>query len=109
MIYVRHLTKHYRVHEKDPGLLGSLRSLVHRKHHDVVAVNDISFELAGGEMVGFLGPNGAGKTTTLKMLSGLPYPTSGEAKGFMPQRRKRKSRPRSRLSGGTHGHQRSPG
>jgi ABC-2 type transport system ATP-binding protein len=92
MISVRHLTKHYRVHEKDPGLLGSLRSLIHRKHHDVVAVEDVSFELADGEMVGFLGPNGAGKTTTLKMLSGLLYPTSGEVRvnGFVPQRRERK-------------------
>jgi ABC-2 type transport system ATP-binding protein len=92
MISVRHLTKHYRVHEKDPGLLGSLRSLIHRKYHDVVAVKDVSFELADGEMVGFLGPNGAGKTTTLKMLSGLLYPTSGEVRvnGFVPQRRERK-------------------
>ncbi|HWA46166.1 MAG TPA: ATP-binding cassette domain-containing protein [Hypericibacter adhaerens] len=91
MISVRHLTKHYRVHEKDPGLLGSLRSLLHRRHHDVVAVSDVSFDLADGEMVGFLGPNGAGKTTTLKMLSGLLYPTSGEVtvNGFVPQRRER--------------------
>jgi ABC-2 type transport system ATP-binding protein len=91
MISVRHLTKHYRVHEKEPGLLGSLRSLMHRHYHDVAAVEDISFEVAAGEMVGFLGPNGAGKTTTLKMLSGLLYPTAGEVSvnGFVPQRRER--------------------
>jgi ABC-2 type transport system ATP-binding protein len=91
MITVRDLTKHYRVHEKEPGFLGSLRSLVARKHRTEVAVDRIAFDIAAGEMVGFLGPNGAGKTTTLKMLSGLLYPTSGDVRvaGFMPQRRER--------------------
>jgi ABC-2 type transport system ATP-binding protein len=55
----------------------------------VHAVDRISFEIQPGEMVGFLGPNGAGKTTTLKMLSGLLYPTSGEARvlGHVPSKR----------------------
>ena len=55
------------------------------------AVDEISFEIAPGEVVGFLGPNGAGKTTTLKMLSGLLYPTSGEARvlGHVPSKRER--------------------
>jgi ABC-2 type transport system ATP-binding protein len=45
-----------------------------------VAVNDVSFEVYGGEIFGFLGPNGAGKTTTIKMIAGLLRPTSGSVK-----------------------------
>jgi ABC-2 type transport system ATP-binding protein len=56
-----------------------------------VAVSDVSFSIAAGEVVGFVGPNGAGKTTTLKMLAGLLYPTAGEALvlGYVPARRER--------------------
>src|SRR5207247_2472232 len=57
----------------------------------LVAIADLSFEIQPGELVGFVGPNGAGKTTTLKLLSGLLYPSSGEARvlGFIPARRER--------------------
>jgi len=89
VITVRDLTKVYTVPVKQPGLWGSLRSLVDRQTRDVRAVEAISFEVAEGERVGFLGPNGAGKTTTLKMLTGLLHPTSGtcEVLGFRPQDR----------------------
>ncbi len=88
-VRVTGLTKTYTVHDKEPGLMGSLRSFVNRKTHDVNAVQDVSFELEAGEMVGFLGPNGAGKTTTLKMLSGLLHPSSGSVRvaGYEPRRR----------------------
>src|SRR5574340_1120018 len=57
----------------------------------LLAVNQVNFQVAAGEIVGFLGPNGAGKTTTLKMLSGLLHPSSGEAKvlGYIPWKRDR--------------------
>jgi ABC-2 type transport system ATP-binding protein len=86
---VRNLSKTYRVPERAPGLRASLRSLVRRTYSDVPAVQDISFSLEAGEMVGFIGPNGAGKTTTLKMLAGLLHPTGGEARvaGFVPWER----------------------
>jgi ABC-2 type transport system ATP-binding protein len=77
VIAVEHLTKEYRVHRRDPGLRAALRSLVRRRMETVRAVDDVTFEVAAGERVGFLGPNGAGKTTTLKVLSGLLHPTSG--------------------------------
>jgi ABC-2 type transport system ATP-binding protein len=89
-IIVKDLTKTYRVPEREPGLVASLKSLVKRTTRDVEAVRGVSFAVEPGEMVGFIGPNGAGKTTTLKMLSGLLYPTAGEARvlGFTPWERK---------------------
>ncbi|MDR1792923.1 MAG: ABC transporter ATP-binding protein [Bacteroidales bacterium] len=51
-----------------------------RKFGDFIAVDDISFEVAKGEIFGFLGANGAGKTTTIRMLCGLLMPTAGTAK-----------------------------
>jgi ABC-2 type transport system ATP-binding protein len=89
MIAAVDLTKTYRVVQKQEGVLGALRGLVRREYREVRAVDAISFSIEPGEMVAFLGPNGAGKTTTLKMLSGLIYPTSGEARvlGFVPWQR----------------------
>ena len=76
-IEVNQLVKHYQVHRKEAGLAGSLRAFVRRTYETVRAVEDVSFRIEAGEMVGFLGPNGAGKTTTLKVLSGLLHPTAG--------------------------------
>jgi ABC-2 type transport system ATP-binding protein len=77
-ISVCNLSKFYEVHQKEPGFVGSLRAFFHRKYETVRAVEDLSFEIHEGEIVGFLGPNGAGKTTALKVLSGLLFPTQGE-------------------------------
>ena len=90
-VRVAELNKTFLVPERDAGLRASMKSLVRRKHREVRAVDDIGFEVGQGEVVGFLGPNGAGKTTTLKMLSGLLYPTSGEARvlGHVPSKRER--------------------
>jgi ABC-2 type transport system ATP-binding protein len=89
MIEAVNLTKTYRVAQKNEGVLGAVRGLFHREYREVRAVDEISFTIEPGEMVAFLGPNGAGKTTTLKMLSGLIYPTSGDAwvLGFVPWQR----------------------
>ncbi len=88
-ISVKNLKKYYQVHQKDPGLSGSIKSLFRRKYYDVKAVDGISIEIKKGELIGFIGPNGAGKTTTLKVLSGLLYPTSGEVRvlGYEPFKR----------------------
>jgi ABC-2 type transport system ATP-binding protein len=89
-IEVNGLRKYYEVHQKEPGLAGSLRAFVRRRYETVKAVDGISFQIAPGEMIGFLGPNGAGKTTSLKTLAGLLYPSGGEVRvlGFTPFERK---------------------
>src|SRR3989344_2426266 len=90
IISVKDLRKYYQIHEKEPGISGTIKSLFSRKYSDAKAVDGISFEIEEGELIGFIGPNGAGKTTTLKVLSGLLYPTSGEVEvlGFTPFDRK---------------------
>jgi len=91
VVHVSELTKIFKVPEREPGLRAATKALVRRKTRDVHAVEAISFDIEPGEVVGFLGPNGAGKTTTLKMLAGLLYPTSGEARvlGHVPSRREK--------------------
>ena len=89
-IQVQGLTKTFRTYKKKPGFVGALKGLFHREYEQTVAVKEVSFQIAEGELVGFLGPNGAGKTTTLKMLAGLVYPASGTAEvlGYVPWERK---------------------
>ena len=89
-ISTQNLQKIYTIHEREAGLGAAMHSLFHRKAKEVRAVDDISFSVAPGEIVGFLGPNGAGKTTTLKMLTGLLHPSGGQADvlGFTPWQRK---------------------
>jgi len=88
-IDVRNLSKIYRVFRKREGLRASIRSLFHREYEKIHAVAGIDFEVERGEMVAFLGPNGAGKTTTLKLLSGLIFPSGGQADvlGHVPWKR----------------------
>lgn len=89
IIQLNSLAKHFKVPIREGGFKASFTSLFIRKYKAVKAVDDITFQIDQGEVVGFLGPNGAGKTTTLKMLSGLLYPTGGKATvlGFIPSGR----------------------
>lgn len=88
-IVAQDLSKVYPVAVKEPGLQGTWRHFWQRTYREVKAVQNVSFNIAAGEVVGFLGANGAGKTTTLKMLVGLIHPSSGQVRvaGHVPFRR----------------------
>jgi ABC-2 type transport system ATP-binding protein len=90
VIEVRELRKVYPIHEKEAGLLGSLRAFARRRYRELAAVDGVTFSVAAGEVVDFLGPNGAGKTTTLKMLAGPLHPSGGQVRvaGFEPRQRR---------------------
>jgi ABC-2 type transport system ATP-binding protein len=86
IIIAENLNKSYPVAIKDPGIGGTINHFFRRTYRNINAVQDVSFSIEPGEIVGFLGPNGAGKTTTLKMLTGLIHPSQGTVKvgGFVP-------------------------
>jgi ABC-2 type transport system ATP-binding protein len=89
IIVAENLSKFYPVAVKKSGIQGTITHFFRRTYRLIKAVEDISFKITPGEVVGFLGPNGAGKTTTLKMLTGLVHPSGGnvEVAGFVPFRR----------------------
>ncbi|MDM3844770.1 MAG: ATP-binding cassette domain-containing protein [Aphanizomenon gracile PMC644.10] len=86
IIIAEKLNKFYPVSTKQPGIQGTINHFFRRTYRSIPAVQDITFTIETGEIVGFLGPNGAGKTTTLKMLTGLIHPSKGTVKvgGFIP-------------------------
>ncbi|MEU7898696.1 ATP-binding cassette domain-containing protein [Nonomuraea sp. NPDC049152] len=88
MIRVERLTKVFRRPRTFTGPLGAVRTLLTRQYDERTAVDDVSFDIAEGEVVGYLGPNGAGKSTTVKMLTGILTPTGGlvEVAGRVPWR-----------------------
>jgi ABC-2 type transport system ATP-binding protein len=88
IIHVAHLNKHFTVAKRAGGFFAALRSTVVRQTHSIRAVDDLTFDIQRGELVGYLGPNGAGKSTTIKMLTGLLVPTSGQISinGYVPWR-----------------------
>ena len=77
LILVEDLVKTFRIPERNPGMWGAIRGVVHRRHRVVCALDRVSFSLNPGELVGYIGPNGAGKSTTVKVLSGILVPDSG--------------------------------
>lgn len=94
MIEVRDLRKTFFVHQKDPGLWGSVKSLVHRVRTPKHAVKGVTFSVPEGEILGLIGANGAGKTTLVKMLAGIIHPTDGDARvlGHQPWKRENEFR-----------------
>ncbi len=91
MIAVQGVRKYYKIAKREKGFVNTMQSLFHRKYEIKKAVDDISFTIKKGEIVGFIGPNGAGKSTTIKMLSGILYPDEGQIKvgGFVPYKQRK--------------------
>src|SRR5579859_6317537 len=91
IIEVDGLAKVFRSRERAAGLAGSLRSFVAPRYREREAVRDIHFSLEPGEVLAFIGPNGAGKSTTIKMLTGILYPSAGQAQvlGLTPWKQRR--------------------
>lgn len=77
IITVKDLIKRYETYKRGSGFKESVKTFFHRVKVPVMAVNNISFTVEEGDIIGILGPNGAGKSTTIKMLTGTLYPTSG--------------------------------
>ena len=85
-IIVKNLNKTFKILQRDSGLINAFKTLIKREYKYIKAVDNISFNIEKGEIVGYIGPNGAGKSTTIKMLTGILKPDSGEIKvdGFNP-------------------------
>ncbi len=78
MIEVSHLRKTFRVARRNAGFSQAIKALFHREYEEIHALDDVSFSIEEGEMVGYIGPNGAGKSSTIKILSGILTPDGGE-------------------------------
>jgi ABC-2 type transport system ATP-binding protein len=90
LIEVEQLRKTFSRPIKHEGRFAALKGLIDRRQRLIPAVENVSFRIEEGEMVGYLGPNGAGKSTTIKMLTGILVPTSGriEIGGLVPHRQR---------------------
>lgn len=91
MIEVNHVKRYYKVAKREKGFGAAVANVFRRKYEIKKAVDDISFTIQKGEIVGFIGPNGAGKSTTIKMLSGILYPDAGELEinGYIPYKHRK--------------------
>ncbi|WP_291580071.1 ABC transporter ATP-binding protein [Clostridium sp. UBA6640] len=78
MIEMKGISKSFRVSKRKGGVGSAFKSFFKRDYEVVNALEDISFTIDEGEMVGYIGPNGAGKSTTIKIMSGILHPDSGE-------------------------------
>lgn len=86
MITVSGISKSFKVAKRTSGVGNAVKALFRREYTEVAALNDISFSIAPGEIVGYIGPNGAGKSTTIKVMSGILVPDQGSCQimGYTP-------------------------
>lgn len=93
VIEVNNVSKEFVSPKKYPGLKGAIKGLFSNEKVRKMAVNDISFSIGEGEIVGYIGSNGAGKSTTIKMMTGILTPTSGGClvHGIDPNKQRKKN------------------
>lgn len=78
MIELNEINKTFKVRKRNPGFKMAVKSFFSREYENITALDNVSFKINEGEMVGYIGPNGAGKSTTIKIMSGILYPDRGE-------------------------------
>ena len=78
MIELKNINKTFRVAKRNAGFREAVRALFRKEYSYVKALDDVSFKIGDGEMVGYIGPNGAGKSSTIKIMSGIMSPDGGE-------------------------------
>jgi ABC-2 type transport system ATP-binding protein len=93
VIHVENLTKEFKLYKKQPGLMGTVKGLFSREVEIKTAVDNISFHIDEGEIVGYIGANGAGKSTTIKMMTGILVPSYGKCtvNGIVPYKERQKN------------------
>ncbi|MDF2521391.1 MAG: transporter, ATP-binding protein [Clostridia bacterium] len=93
MIEVKNLRKEFKMNKKYPGFKGAIKSFFSTEYTVKTAVDDISFNIQDGEIVGYIGANGAGKSTTIKMMTGILTPTVGKVivNGVVPYENRQKN------------------
>lgn len=93
IIHVENITKAFKVYKKKSGITGYIKSLFSRQYEIKTAVDNISFDIDAGEIVGYIGSNGAGKSTTIKIMTGILVPTNGicMVDGMVPYKNRQKN------------------
>lgn len=92
MIELENITKTYKIHKRTAGIKNATKSFLKREYETITALDNVSFKINEGEMVGYIGPNGAGKSTTIKIMCGILTPDSGKCviDGFVPFKQREK-------------------
>ncbi len=78
MIELKNVNKTFKVAKRNAGFSEAVKALFHKDYTYIHALQNVSFMIGDGEMVGYIGPNGAGKSSTIKIMSGILTPDSGE-------------------------------